>query len=298
MEELFNKCKICPRECMVNRNKKELGYCKASNKIKIGGYHLHMWEEPVLEGNKGSGTIFFSHCNLRCIYCQNYDISIKTQGEEITINRLSDIMIELEDMGASNINLVTPTHYIPLIKKGIITAKKRGLSIPIVYNTSGYEKVESLKLLEGLIDIYIPDFKYYNNELGKYSNVKNYFDITSLAIKEMYRQVGKPKYNKEGFLIKGMIVRHLVLPDNYEDSKKIISYLYKEYKNNIIYSIMNQYTPLRITKYSELNKKTDKEEYNKIIDYAYDLGIRNCFIQEEESQSDSFIPNFKGDNII
>ena len=298
MEELFNKCKICPRECMVNRNKKELGYCKASSKLKIGGYPLHMWEEPVLEGNKGSGTIFFSYCNLRCIYCQNYDISIKSQGEEITINRLSDIMIELEDMGASNINLVTPTHYIPLIKKGIIIAKKKGLSIPIVYNTSGYEKVESLKLLEGLIDIYMPDFKYYNNELGKYSNVKNYFDITSLAIKEMYRQVGKPKYNKEGFLIKGMIVRHLVLPDNYEDSKKIISYLYKEYKNNIIYSIMNQYTPLRITKYPELNKKTNKEEYNKIIDYAYDLGIRNCFIQEEESQSDSFIPNFKGDNII
>ena len=230
MEELLNKCEICPRKCKVNRNNGELGYCKASNKMKIGGYHLHMWEEPIITGKNGSGTIFFSYCNLRCAYCQNYDLSFDSVGEYITIERLSDIMLELQEMQAENVNLVTPTHYIPLIKNSIVLAKEKGLKIPIVYNTSGYESIESLKTLEGLIDIYLPDFKYYDNSLGKYSSVADYFNITSLALKEMYRQVGKPKYNKKGMLKKGVIVRHLVLPNNYQDSKKIINYLYQEYK--------------------------------------------------------------------
>lgn len=298
MEELLNNCNLCPRNCNVNRNKNELGYCMASNKIAIGGYHLHEWEEPPLTGKYGSGTIFFSHCNLRCVYCQNYDISFRNQGEEITTERLANIMLELQSLSAANINLVTPTHYIPLIKESIIIAKNKGLTIPIVYNTSGYEKEETLKLLEGLIDIYLPDFKYYNNELGKYSSVKDYFSVADSALKEMYRQVGKPRYNKEGLLQKGVIVRHLVLPNNYEDSKNIITYLYKNYKNNIIYSIMNQYTITRKLKYPELNQKVDNNEYNKLIDYAYEIGVRNCFIQEEESQSESFIPKFKGDTII
>ena len=298
MEELFNKCELCPRKCMVNRNIGEIGYCRASNKMKIGGYHLHMWEEPVITGDKGSGTIFFSYCNLRCAYCQNYDLSFDSVGEYITIERLSDIMLELQEMQAENVNLVTPTHYIPLIKNSIVLAKEKGLKIPIVYNTSGYESVESLKTLEGLIDIYLPDFKYYDNSLGKYSSVADYFNITSLALKEMYRQVGKPKYNKKGMLKKGVIVRHLVLPNNYQDSKKIINYLYQEYKDNIILSIMNQYTITKITKYPELNQKVDPKEYDNLIDYAYNLGIRNCFTQEEESQSESFIPKFKGDTII
>lgn len=298
MEELLNKCEICPRKCKVNRNNGELGYCKASNKMKIGGYHLHMWEEPIITGKYGSGTIFFSYCNLRCAYCQNYDLSFDSVGEYITIERLSDIMLELQEMQAENVNLVTPTHYIPLIKNSIVLAKEKGLKIPIVYNTSGYESVESLKTLEGLIDIYLPDFKYYDNSLGKYSSVADYFNITSLALKEMYRQVGKPKYNKKGILKKGVIVRHLVLPNNYQDSKKIINYLYQEYKDNIILSIMNQYTITKITKYPELNQKVDPKEYDNLIDYAYNLGIRNCFTQEEESQSESFIPKFKGDTII
>lgn len=298
MKEELNKCNLCPRNCNVNRNKKELGYCKATNKIKIGGYHLHMWEEPPLTGEYGSGTIFFTYCNLRCVYCQNYDLSMNEVGEEITINRLADIMIELQEMKASNINLVTPTHYIPLIKESIIIAKNKGLSIPIVYNTSGYEKKETIKKLEGLIDIYMPDMKYYDNELGKYSNVKDYFQVASSSLEEMYKQVGKPKYNKEGLLEKGVIVRHLVLPNNYQDSKKIITYLYNNYKNNIIYSIMNQYTIIKPTKYPCLNQKVDKKEYDKLIDYAYDIGVRSCFIQEEESQSKSFIPKFKGDKII
>lgn len=298
MEELLNKCEICPRKCKVNRNNGELGYCKASNKMKIGGYHLHMWEEPIITGKNGSGTIFFSYCNLRCAYCQNYDLSFDSVGEYITIERLSDIMLELQEMQAENVNLVTPTHYIPLIKNSIVLAKEKGLKIPIVYNTSGYESVESLKTLEGLIDIYLPDFKYYDNSLGKYSSVADYFNITSLALKEMYRQVGKPKYNKKGMLKKGVIVRHLVLPNNYQDSKKIINYLYQEYKDNIILSIMNQYTITKITKYPELNQKVDPKEYDNLIDYTYNLGIRNCFTQEEESQSESFIPKFKGDTII
>ncbi len=297
MEELFNKCQICPRNCKVNRNNNELGYCKASNKMKIGGYHLHLWEEPIITGQKGSGTIFFSHCNLRCVYCQNYDISTSMQGDEITIKRFSEICLELQKMGASNINLVTPTHYIPLIKKGLLLAKKNGLKIPIVYNTSGYEKVESLKLLEGLIDIYLPDFKYYDCSLGKYSSVHNYFDIVSKAIEEMYRQVGKPQYQNK-LLKKGVIVRHLVLPHHKEDSKKIIAYLYQKYQNNIILSIMNQYTVIRPLPYQELNDTVTEEDYDDIIDYAYDLGVRSCFIQEEESQSTSFIPHFTGDKLI
>ena len=297
MKEELNSCTLCPRECKVNRNNKELGFCRASNKIKIGGYHLHMWEEPILSSDKGSGTIFFSYCNLGCIYCQNYQISHICNGEEISVERFNNICLELQNMGANNINLVTPTHYIPLIKEGLIQAKKQGLTIPIVYNTSGYEKVSSLKSLEGLIDIYLPDFKYYDNNLGKYSNVSNYYDIATKAIEEMYRQVGKPKYNNE-LLIKGLIVRHLVLPGHIEDSKKIIKYLYTKYHDNIILSIMNQYTPIKELKYKELNRRVTVQEYNELIDYAYDLGVRNCFTQEEESQSDSFIPNFKGDTII
>lgn len=297
MEELLSKCILCPRECKVNRNNNELGYCKAKNKLKIGGYHLHMWEEPILTGEHGSGTIFFSYCNLGCVYCQNYDISLKSKGEEITIERFAEICIELQDMFASNINLVTPTHYIPLIRNGLILAKEKGLKIPIVYNTSGYEKKESLKLLEGLIDIYLPDFKYYDNSLGKYSNVTNYFEVASLALEEMYRQVGKPIY-KNSLLKKGVIVRHLVLPHHLEDSKKIISYLYSKYKDNIIISLMSQYTPVRKTNYPELNEKISSRDYDELIDFAYDLGIRNCFVQDEESQNESFIPSFKGDNLI
>ncbi len=298
MEELLEKCTICPRECKVNRNKKELGYCKASNKIKIGGYHLHMWEEPIITGEKGSGTIFFSYCNLNCIYCQNYEISNNNNGEEITIERLSDIMIELQEKGANNINLVTPTHYIPQIRSSLIIAKEKGLSIPIVYNTSCYEKKESIKLLDGLIDIYLPDFKYYDNGLGKYSKVNNYFEVASLALEEMYNQIGKCTYDKDNNLKKGIIVRHLVLPGHIEDSKKIINYLYSKYENNIIYSIMNQYTPIKKLEYNNLNRRVSNKEYEEIIDFAYNIGVRNCYVQEKKSQSESFIPIFKGDNWI
>ena len=194
----LNNCNICPRNCNINRNNNELGFCKAGNKIKIARFSLHYWQEPCISGTNGSGTIFFSGCNLKCIFCQNYDISFYNKGKEITIERFADICLELQNQKALNINLVTPTIYIPLIKEGLKLAKKKGLKIPIVYNSSGYESVESLKELEGLIDIYLPDFKYFDNELAnKFSSCNNYFVITSNAIKEMYRQVGKPVFNKK-----------------------------------------------------------------------------------------------------
>lgn len=298
MEKEFNSCLLCPRMCGINRNKNELGYCRAGSKIKIGGYHLHRWEEPVLTGKNGSGTIFFSYCNLRCVYCQNYDISTKNKGDEITIRRFSDICLFLQSKGATNINLVTTTHYIPLIKKGLLLAKKRGLNIPIVYNTSAYENISSLQLLDGLIDIYLPDLKYFSNALGKYSQVENYFYYSTRAIEEMYRQVGKVAYNKDGTLRRGVLIRHLVLPGHMEDSKKIMEYLYNKYQNNVIVSLMNQYTPIRKLEYPNLNHKVSSREYNNLIDYAYDLGFRNCFVQDEESQNTSFIPSFKGDSLI
>lgn len=297
MEKLLNSCTLCPRTCKVNRNEGYLGFCKATNKMKIGGYRLHMWEEPIITGKNGSGCIFFSGCNLMCVYCQNYDISTKNNGEEITIERLASICLELEKMGAANINLVTPTHYIPLIRNSLVLAKKQGLKLPIIYNTSGYDSIEGLKQLEGLIDIYMPDLKYYSNALGKYSKVENYFEYATLALEEMYRQVGKPVYDKE-ILIKGVIVRHLMLPTHLEDSKKIMKYLYDKYKDNIIISIMNQYTVVKPLPYPELNRSVTEKEYDSLIEYAYNIGIRAAFTQEKESQDTSFIPSFKGDSII
>ena len=289
----FKNCNLCPRNCNINREK-EHGYCHANNKLKIARASLHYYEEPCISGTNGSGAIFFTYCNLKCIFCQNYEISTKNIGKEISIEKLSDICLNLQNQGANNINLVTPTHYIPLIKEALIKAKNKGLTIPIIYNTSGYEKVSSLKLLEGLIDIYIPDLKYKSEILGKkYSNAPDYFNITTKAIKEMYRQVGKPKFSKEGLMQKGLIVRHLAIPENEKDSKEILSYLYNTYKNNIYISLMNQYTPIRKTKYNELNRKLSKKEYYNLIDYAISLGIENCFVQEEGTQKKSFIPDFK-----
>ena len=291
----LDKCNICPRECNVNRNNNELGFCKCNNEIKIANYSLHMWEEPYISGDNGSGTIFFSYCNLKCIYCQNYEISKLHKGKIVSKKELVDIMFKLESMGALNINLVTPTHYVPLLKEIIILAKEKGLKIPIVYNTSSYEKVETLKELEGLVDIYLPDLKYYSNELGvKYSKANNYFEYATSAINEMYMQVGKPRII-DGIIKKGVIVRHLVLPGHIEDSKKIIKYLYDTYKDNIYISIMNQFTPVNKTCYYNLNRTLTEEEYDEVVNYAYDIGVRNAFIQEGETCKESFIPRFSSE---
>ena len=297
MNEKLNNCNLCPRLCGINRNNGEIGFCKAGNKIKIAKAYLHMWEEPCISGKKGSGTIFFSHCNLRCLFCQNYYISEMNNGVEISIERFSDICLELQEKGANNINLVTPTHYVPLIIDGIKLAKSKGLCIPIVYNSSGYETVSTIKMLDGVVDIYLPDFKYYNDKYAiKYSNCKDYFKYASEALAEMVRQKSKCVFDKNGMLVSGVIVRHLLLPKMEEDSKKILKFLYDNYGDKIFISIMNQYTPIRKCKYDELNEKVSDNIYNDIIDYAWNIGIRNAFIQEGETQSESFIPkwDFKG----
>ena len=293
MNRLLDKCMLCPKKCSVNRNCGEVGFCKGSNKIKIAKAYLHMWEEPCISGDIGSGTIFFSNCNLRCIFCQNYYISEEGNGVEISIERFSDICLDLQKQGALNINLVTPTHYVPLIIDGIKLAKSRGLVIPIVYNSSGYENVDTIKILDGIVDIYLPDFKYYSDKYAvKYSKCKDYFKYASMSIDEMVKQQPKCVFDKNGILKKGVIVRHLLLPNMEEDSKKIIKYLYDKYGNNIYLSIMNQYTPIKYCKYSELNNKVEDRVYDEVIDYAWNIGVRNAFIQDGESQSESFIPKW------
>lgn len=287
-------CTLCPRECKVDRTNNQIGLCGVSDKIKVARIAPHYYEEPPISGKNGSGAIFFSGCNLKCVFCQNYDISKYNFGEDITITKLAEKMIELQNNNVHNINLVTPTHYIPQIRKAIIKAKKMGLSVPIVYNTSSYEKVESLKLLDGLIDVYLPDLKYFDDILAmKYSKAPNYFNTAIDAIEEMYRQTGSVEFDKDGMITKGVIVRHLLLPGQIEDSKKILKYLNFIYNNNIFISIMNQYTPLENVKnIPELNKTVTDEEYNNLINYACDLGIKNAFIQEGKTCEESFIPKF------
>lgn len=293
MKNVLNKCNLCPKNCFVNRNCGEVGFCKAPNKITIAKYYLHKWEEPCITGKNGSGTIFFTYCNLRCLFCQNYKISDLNYGKNISIEKFSDICLELQEMGATNINLVTPTHFVPLIIDGLRNAKSRGLSIPVVYNSSGYENVDTIKMLDGVIDVYLPDLKYFNDEYAlKYSGCKDYFKYASLAISEMYKQKGSCKFDNDGNIVSGVIVRHLLLPKMEDDSKKILKYLYEEYGDNIFISIMNQYTPVRKCKYEELNNRVDNKVYEDIIDYAWNIGIRNAFIQEEGTQSESFIPDF------
>lgn len=289
----FERCNICPRYCKVNR-KNNLGFCKSNDNIKISRAALHYFEEPCISGNNGSGAIFFSGCNLKCVFCQNYNISNKNFGKEISIERLIEIFFELKEKGANNINLVTPTHFIPLIAQALKTAKEKGLDIPIVYNTSGYENISSLKLLDGLIDVYLPDLKFFDENLAKkYLKADNYFKIASEAIKKMYRQVGNITFNKKGLIQKGVIVRHLVMPGYTKDSKKIIKYLYDTYHDNIYLSIMNQYTPNHhLENYKEINRPLSNEEYDEVINYAIDLGIENAFIQEGDTCSESFIPEF------
>lgn len=288
----LKKCEMCPRRCQINRAKK-VGFCGASEKVEIAKFYLHKWEEPCISGTNGSGTVFFSHCNLKCVYCQNYEISNQGKGIEITIEELKNIFLTLQKQKATNINLVTPTHYISQIKEALIKAKQEGLVIPIVYNSSGYEEKNALKELEGLIDIYLVDMKYFDDSYAiKYSKANHYFETCKEAIKEMYRQVGSIKIDNH-IMKKGIIVRHLLLPGLKEDTKKILNYLYKTYKNNIIISIMNQYTPLdSVKEIKELNRKILKEEYDEIIEYALTLGIENAFVQEEETADESFIPNF------
>jgi putative pyruvate formate lyase activating enzyme len=286
---ILRKCDLCPRNCKVDRYKIR-GFCGASNKVRVAYYHLHKWEEPIISGTNGSGTVFFSHCNMKCIYCQNKKISLDGYGKDISNKKLSEIFKNLQDMGAHNINLVTPTIYVPQISKAL---KMANLKIPVVYNTSSYENTKTIKMMNGLVDIYLADLKYYDDIYAiKYSKTKDYFKNSILAIKEMYEQVGKPII-KDDLMKKGVIVRILILPGLKEDAKKIIKYLYDTYQDNIYLSIMNQYTPIGTFKdMPELNHKISDNDYDEIVNYAYDLGVKKAFIQEGDTQEESFIPDF------
>ena len=293
----YKNCLLCPRKCHVNRYH-ELGFCKLNNKLKVALAKPFFYEEPPISGIKGSGTIFFSGCNLKCLFCQNMEISKYNKGLEISITRLADIMLELQEKGVHNINLVTPTMFIPSIIKAIKKAKKKGLVIPIIYNSSGYENKDAIKLLKGYIDIYLPDFKYFDNNLAlKYSKCPNYLENAKEAIEEMYKQTGPCIFDNNGLIKKGVIVRHLILPGYQEDSKKIIHYLYHKYHDNIYLSIMNQYTPNKEINDKNLKEKLPDHIYNEVIDYACSLGVNNAFCQIGETASDSFIPNFNYEGI-
>lgn len=284
---------------MIDRSK-EIGFCKATDKIQIARAALHHWEEPCISGENGSGTVFFSFCNLKCVFCQNYELSHKNTGREISIKKLADIFLDLQEQKAHNINLVTPTHFVPQIIEALKIAKANGLIIPIVYNTSGYENVDTIKMLDGYIDVYLPDFKYYSNELAKkYSGAPNYFEISTLALKEMFEQVGEFSLDENGIIKRGMIVRHLILPGYTNDSKNVIEHVYDLFRDKVYISIMNQYTPLpHVEKYPEINRKVTEKEYDEVIELALSLGIENAFIQEGGTAEESFIPNFQKENNI
>ena len=291
----LEKCEICPHECGINRTKKQIGRCKSTDKIKIALYSIHKFEEPCISGGNGSGTVFFSNCNLNCIYCQNYEISQEGKGKEISVEELADIFIKQQNRKAENINLVTPTSYTLQIIEAIKIAKKRGLNIPIIYNTNGYEKVETLKLLEGYVDVYLPDLKYYDDELGKkYSKVDKYFEIAVKAIKEMYRQVGSPKLDERGMIKSGLMIRHLVLPNNIENSKKILRWIKENIDENVYVDIMAQYFPTYKAKESkDLNRKLTKEEYKEIEEYVYNLNTKNGYMQDLGEHEEEYVPKWE-----
>jgi len=296
-------CELCPRKCGANRGVEttteklagNVGFCGETNQVRLARAALHIWEEPCISGEEGSGAIFFTGCVLRCVFCQNHNIADGSVGKTVTIERLADIMLELQSQKANNINLVTPTHFVPQIVKAITLAKKNGLHIPIVYNTGGYERVETLQRLAGLVDIYLPDMKYASAELAeKYSLAKDYPQVAKAALAEMVRQVGAPQFNARGIMSRGVIVRHLMLPGQLADSKDVIRDLYETYHNEIYISIMNQYTPMPGIgeKYPELNRKVRKASYEKLIEYALALGVEQAYVQEGETAKESFIPAF------
>ena len=291
----MERCILCPRECSVDRNSGKKGYCGESHTIRVARTSLHQWEEPCITGEYGSGTIFFSGCGLKCIFCQNYNIADSSVGKEFTIEELADAMLRLQENKASNINLVTAGHFVDELVSVIHLAKEKGLTIPIVYNSSAYEKVETLKKLEGLVDVYLPDCKFYDSQVAtQYAKAPDYFAVASSAIREMVRQTGEPQFDeKTKNMVKGVIVRHLILPGHTNDSKKIIEYLYHTYGNRIYLSIMNQYTPIReIAGYPNLNRRVTKREYEKVIGHALLLGVERAFIQEGKTADKSFIPTF------
>lgn len=290
----LNKCNLCPHMCLVDRENKKRGFCKSGENVKIALSSKFFYEEPCISGTKGSGAVFFSNCNLRCVYCQNYKISKEGKGKEILVEELADVFLNLQKEGVHNINLVTPTIYALQIKEALILAKKKGLSIPIIYNSSGYENVDTIKELDGLIDVYLPDFKYCSNELGlKYSGVNKYFDFASCAILEMYRQVGHPIFDNNGIIKKGLIIRNLILPNNTKNTKNVLEWIVENIGKEAYVSIMAQYFPTNEAQnINELNRKITKKEYHIIEKYMYDLGLENGYFQRLEKNEEKYVPNF------
>lgn len=290
----YENCLLCPRKCGINRSTGQTGVCGVSAEIRVARAALHYWEEPCISGEKGSGAVFFSGCSLHCVFCQNREISDGKAGKVISKERLSDIFIELADKGANNINLVTPGQYIPDIVWAVSDARRRGMELPIVYNTSGYEDAKELKLLEGIVDVYLPDFKYMDSALSaKYSRAKDYPSVAKQAISEMVRQ--QPDVvidDATGLIQKGVIVRQLLLPGHVNDAKAILKYLHDTYQNSIYISMMSQFTPIALKDYPEINRTVTGREYERLIDYAIKIGITNAFIQEGDVAKDSFIPAF------
>lgn len=292
-------CNLCPRECLVKRAEGQRGYCLSDNKIVVARADLHMWEEPCISGSVGSGTVFFSGCNLRCVYCQNYEIAAAVKGSIVTIGKLADIFLSLQEKGAANINLVTPDHYVPQIMQAVSVAKQKGLTVPVVYNGSGYEKPEVIEMLRGIVDIFLTDFKYMEAELaGRLSKAEDYPQVAKKALNAMVKTVGKPVFDRNGMMKSGVIVRHLLLPGHKKNAKEVIRYVYETYGDDVYISLMNQYTPFERLKAvegcEELCRKVTKREYETVVSYLLSLGVQNAFIQEGDTAKESFIPEFNG----
>ena len=295
IRKLMRSCRICPRNCGVNRLAGETGYCGMDAEIRVAHTQLHMWEEPCISGKEGSGTVFFAGCNLRCVFCQNAAINgSAAPGRKMTVRELADVMLDLQRQGAANINLVTAAHYLPQTAAAIGAAKEAGLRIPVVYNSSGYEKAAALRLLEGLVDVYLPDFKYMDPDPAlHWSGAEDYPETAKAAVAEMVRQVPVPEFDGRGMMKKGVIVRHLLLPGHVGNAKRAVSWLLESCGNSIYISLMNQYTPMpAVGEDPLLKRRVTKREYEKLIDFALSAGLVNGFFQEGETARESFIPPF------
>ena len=306
-ENAYEECRLCPRECGVNRRLGQLGFCGMDGVLRVARAALHLWEEPCISGKSGSGAVFFSGCNLRCVYCQNFDIAAGMRGKNISRERLAEIFLELQEQGAANINLVTPDHVLPDIVWSLLKAKEQGLHIPVVYNGSGYEKPDVIAALDGLVDIFLTDFKYMDSELaGRLSHAEDYPQVAKLALEQMVKITGDPLFNEAGMMQRGVIVRHLLLPGHKKNAKEVLKYLWETYGDGIYISLMNQYTPMTqltfhrgnqemeriIRQEPQLMRKVTRREYEQVVDYALQLGITNAFIQEGDVAKESFIPDF------
>ena len=294
-----NGCRLCPRECGADRIHGQTGFCGMTDELMAARAALHYWEEPCISGTEGSGAVFFSGCTLRCVFCQNAEIAAGHAGKILSVDRLADIFLELQEKKANNLNLVTATHFLPLILPALEKAKAKGLKIPVVYNTGGYEKTEIIKMLDGIVDIWLPDHKYRSSELSaKYSRAKDYPEKAASALEQIVKQTGEPVFDDRGMMKKGVIVRHLLLPGHVRNSKKVLEYLYGTYGDQIYISLMSQYTPMPAMKDDpQLSRKVTDREYDRLLDHAISLGVTNCFIQEGETAKESFIPEFNGEGV-